>query len=89
YFLSPTPESELTMFDFLAEVGGDPDEYGFDEIPEGDEQIAEAMKTFLRTGGERGSAPCDVAALAESADVDWVHAMQVIELSMRQPPADI
>ena len=83
------PENHSLVFDWLAEVGGDPDQYGFDEIPETEAQIADSLKTFVQTFGVHGLVAPEIAALADSSDVDWIEVTRMIDATFTEGPVNL
>jgi hypothetical protein len=63
----------MVLMGFFAEVGGDPEEYGIDDVGAGptSEQMAEALRSFFEPSvGDTN--PTQISALAASGNIDWV-----------------
>jgi hypothetical protein len=75
------PEGAELVMEFLADMGGDPEDYGVDDIAAvTPEQLGVGFKAFLQVAVQRP----ELTALAASEDVDWVRVVSHLESNLSQ-----
>jgi hypothetical protein len=74
-----SPEGAELVVPFLADMGGDPEEYGVDDVAAvTPEQLGMGFKDFLQLSLQRP----ELTALVASEDVDWARVVSHLESNL-------
>jgi len=76
-----SPEGAELLMEFLADMGGDPEDYGVDDIAAvTSEQLGVGFKAFLQVALQRP----ELTALVASEDIDWAQVVAYLETNLSQ-----